>query len=455
MKKISIKIGLLFFCLIFTMEVGLFFLLHQKIAHSRIEEELSALVTRGNNHRDVLETYYNEETIHHIALMEAKSDTEVVITNNQGEVLISSIDITVQINRLMKTKKDEKPRNGLVIEKDWKTKPYIASVTPFKTDNDAGNVYMFKDTSQVKQLMRQLNRHFLLAGAATSIVTAMIILILSRIIATPLIRMKEATKKLSKGDFSIQLQYSSNDELGELAASIQLLANELNHLKTERNEFLASISHELRTPLTYIKGYADVAKREHLGRSDRVNYLHIIADEATKLTALVTELMELAQLDNNSFTIHKEWFTIHDSLHKISKTTMPSFREAGITLLFICPKNYQIFADPIRFEQILINLLENARKYSPRGTTTTVNITQEGSDIKISVQDEGKGIPAKDISYIFERFYRVEKSRSRELGGSGLGLSIVKELVDAHHWQIEVSSVVNSGSTFTIIAGGE
>lgn len=455
MRNISIKIGLLFFCLIFTMEVCLFFLLHQKIAHTRIDEELSALVTRGNNHRDVLETYYNKETIHHIALMEVKSDTEVVITNNQGEIIISSIDITNQIRRLIKAEKKEIHRNGKVIENDWKSKPYISTVTPFETGVDTGYVYMFKDTSQVKQLIKQLNRHFLIAGIAIAIVTAIIILILSRIVARPLIKMKEATKKLSKGNFSIQLENKSNDELGELSDSIQRLANELNHLKTERNEFLASISHELRTPLTYIKGYADIAKRDQLSSSDRENYLNIITDEATKLTTLVTELMDLAQLDNNTFTIHKELLPICDSLKKISKTIMPSFQQAGIKLVFICPKNYQILADPVRFEQILINLLENARKYSSSGTITTVEVKKEGSDLKISIHDEGKGIPTKDLPFIFERFYRVDKSRSRELGGTGLGLSIVKELVDAHHWEIEVSSEVHKGTNFTIIARGE
>lgn len=437
------------------MEVCLFFLLHQKIAHSRIDEELSALVTRGNNHRDVLETYYNEETIHHIALMEVKSDTEVVISSNHGEIIISSMDITKQMNTLLNLKLIDIPRNGLVIENDWKSKPYIATVTPFETGIKTGYVYMFKDTTQVKQLIKQLNKHFLIAGIATAFVTAIIILILSRVIARPLIKMKEATKKLSRGNFSIQLENKSNDELGELADSIQRLANELNHLKTERNEFLASISHELRTPLTYIKGYADVAKIDNLSPTEREHYLNIITEETKKLTTLVTELMKLAQLDNNTFTIHKEWFRLCDSLKNIAKKIVPSFHEAEVTLITNCHENIQIHADPVRFEQIIVNLLDNARKYSPSGTITTLEVEQENAIIKISIRDSGKGIPNKDLPFIFERFYRVDKSRSRDLGGTGLGLAIVKELINAHDWEIEVSSEVNKGTTMTIIARGE
>src|SRR5699024_1080166 len=189
--------------------------------------------------------------------------------------------------------------------------------------NNSGYVYMFKDTSQVRELINRLNRHFLIAGIATALVTAMIILILSRVVTRPLIKMKEATKKLSLGQFSIELENSNNDELGELARSIQTLANELNHLKMERNEFLSSIYHELRTPLTYIKGYTEVARREHLNQTDRQYYLDIISEETTKLSTLVTELMELAQLDNNNFTIQKELFSICDAMKTISKKMLP------------------------------------------------------------------------------------------------------------------------------------
>lgn len=455
MKKISIKIGLLSFCLIFTMELCLFFLLHQKIAHSRIDEQLSALVTRGNNHRDVLETYYNNETIHHIALMEAKSDTEVVITDHQGKILISSSKVTGQIQSLLNQENLPVPNNGKVIEDNWKSGFYVATVSPYETGEHKGYVYMFQNTGQLKQLMQQLNKHFLIAGAATAFVTAVIILILSRIIARPLIKMKEATKKLSHGNFSIQLENKSNDELGELAESIQLLANDLKHLKTERNEFLASISHELRTPLTYIKGYAEVAKRERLSPEERLSYLTIITEESTKLTSLVTELMQLAQLDNHTFAIKKELFHIKSSLQIIAQKVKPAFQQEKQHLEIICPDHLQICGDPVRFEQMITNLLENARKYSAQGALTTVEAKQKDKQTVITITDEGKGIPTQYLPFVFDRLYRVDKSRSRELGGMGLGLSIVKELTDAHGWRIDIASEMGQGTTFTIITKEE
>lgn len=437
------------------MEICLFFLLHQKIAHSRIQEEFSALVTRGNNHRDVLEMYYHDETIHHIALMETKSDTEVVITTKTGELIISSTNKIEKMNHLFMQEKEDVPREGIVIENRWNSEPYIATMTSFETNETSGYVYMFKETSKIRQLIYQLNKHFWIAGISTVIVTAIIILILSRIITRPLIRMKEATKKLSKGNFSIQLENSSNDELGELSNSIQRLANELSHLKTERNEFLASISHELRTPLTYIKGYADVAKRKQISQIERMNYLTIITEEATKLSMLVAQLFELAQLDNNNFTIEKESISVYDMMNKLAKKVLPAFQQSGVALKIHCPRHIHLLADPIRFEQIIMNLLDNARKYSLSGTTTIVEVTEQQSEIVITIGDSGKGIPSEDLPFIFERFYRVDKSRSRKFGGTGLGLAIVKELVEAHSWDIFVTSEINSGTTFTIMARGE
>ncbi|MGV2448082.1 UNVERIFIED_CONTAM: HAMP domain-containing histidine kinase, partial [Bacillus sp. ATCC 13368] len=122
---------------------------------------------------------------------------------------------------------------------------------------------------------------------------------------TPLIRMKRATEKLSKGDFSVNLPDMGNDELGELSRSIKILAEDLKHLKEERSEFLASISHELRTPLTYIKGYADVSRRKDIGETDRDQYLSIIFEESKKLSNMIMDLFDLAKLDKNTFVINR------------------------------------------------------------------------------------------------------------------------------------------------------
>ena len=263
--------------------------------------------------------------------------------------------------------------------------------------------------------------------------------------------MKEATSQISKGNFSVSLPHKSKDELGDLSKSIELLATDLNYLKKERSEFLASISHELRTPLTYIKGYADIVKKRNLSSDEREQYLSIIVEESDRLAKLIKELFDLAKMDQNTFVIEKEWINLNDFFTKIEQKFSPIFHENEMEFILDCQPNLMLQADSLRLQQILVNLLDNARKYSMSGATIVLRAWKQKKEIHISIVDNGKGIPEKDIPYIFHRFYRVDKSRTRSLGGSGLGLSIIKELMIAHGGEILVKSKENVGTEFQLI----
>ncbi|MGG1398780.1 ATP-binding protein [Bacillus salipaludis] len=450
--KISIKLGLWFFFCILVIEIFSMFFLHNNLVHSQVHQELGSLQARGNSHRAVLEITSDSATLHHIGLMESHTDTEVVITNTIGDILLSSSKINRSMRTILNKPIDNLPRNGRVLQSDWQKEQYIATVTSFnKGGEKAGYVYMFKNTDEVQKLISQLNKHFLLASILILIFMIITIFFLSKALTKPLISMKEATKKLSKGDFSVTLPPPSRDELGELAQSIQTLANDLNYLKQERNEFLASISHELRTPLTYIKGYADIAKRKELSETDRAQYLDIIQEESEHVSLLLNELFDLAKLDHNTFSISKEKVNISDFLQSIFNKVLPAFKSNKIKLQLACPKNLSFVLDPIRFEQVLLNLLDNSRKYSKENTTTIIKVFEENEVIQLSIKDQGIGIPEEDLPHIFDRLYRVDKSRSRSTGGYGLGLAIVKQLVEAHGGEISVESQVGHGTSFKII----
>lgn len=452
MNKISFKIGLLFFLAIFLLESISMFFLHDNIIHSRVHDELSALQTRGNNHREILEASYHDETIRHIAMMEARTDTQVILTTPAGGIHMSSNKVTDEMKTIIKTTPKKVPHNGLILEDDWKNATYIASVSPIVIDQKInGYVYMFQSTQKIKDLISGLNRHFLLAGLLSLLFMMIIIVFLTRVVTHPLIQMSEATKRISNGDFSVSLPKLGKDEIGELGESIKVLANDLEILKNERNEFLASISHELRTPLTYIKGYAEIARRGETTALDRDKYLGIIFEEAVKLSQLVKELFNLAKMDENTFSIEKEKVHLLSFFQSIMEKVSPALNENHMELILTCPSEHYEEIDPIRFEQVILNLLDNARKYSEPNTKIVVEVRPVDAKLHITVQDEGKGIPSEDLPRIFERFYRVEKSRTRALGGSGLGLSIVKQLVEAHGGTIEVFSSVDVGTTFKII----
>jgi signal transduction histidine kinase len=384
--------------------------------------------------------------------METNTDTKVVITDLKGKIILTSGPVDKSIKHILEMPIKHISRKGLILQPDWMNEKYIATVTEYNGGVEhQGYVYMFKNTNDVQKLISELNQHFILASALILFFMLITIFFLSRALTKPLISMNEATKKLSNGDFSVKLPVRSKDELGELSTSIQALANDLSYLKRERNEFLASISHELRTPLTYVKGYADIAGRPGIDETERANYLKIIKEEGERLSTLLEELFNLAKLDQNEFTISKERINLSDFLRSIYERILPAFNNKGIKLYLECAEDIFLLLDPVRFEQVITNLLDNALKYSKENTSSYISGFKKDGYVHLSIRDEGIGIPKEDVSFIFDRLYRVDKSRSRATGGFGIGLAIVKELVEAHEGKILVESEVGRGTCFTII----
>ncbi len=452
MNKISTKLAAAFTIAVFIMEGLLMLYLHDNIIDSRIQEEFQSILSRGNSHRDVLEDRYTNTTLHHIALMESKTETEVVITDENHSVIIGSKKLTDGMRELINESPDSLPREGRVIEANWKDVNYLATVTSFKNGADEGYVYMFKSASPLRNLIHKLNGHFLLAGIMSLIILACIHFLLSKMLTRPLIKMKKATEELSKGHFGVKLPKLGKDELGDLSTSIQTLANDLETIQHDRTEFLATISHELRTPLTYVLGYANVAIRDEISESERKEYLTIIKEESQTIVTLIENLFELAKIDENNFSIHREEISSSPYFHKMMSKMKPAFKSQGMNLNLSVSKEFSFHADPIRLEQIIMNLLDNSLKYSKPGSTTTVIARQHiPGKLSLTIKDQGIGIPPDELSQVFNRLYRVEKSRSREFGGSGLGLTIVKELVEAHGGEISIESEPNKGTSINII----
>ncbi|MCZ0704159.1 signal transduction histidine kinase [Natronobacillus azotifigens] len=452
MKKISFKLGISFLLVILILEMLLFFFLYIFIARERIENETDNLLGRGMNHRDVLEKNFTPNTIEHVALMEAEGDTKVIITDDQFDIIGASHDFNENMEILIDIGKSmDFTHHGTLVEERWNTERYLATISPIEIDGTyEGYVFMFADTNPIRTMIRNITLLFLVIGGIAIIISIIAIFFLSQFITQPLIKMKEATKNITRQGNAVTLDIHRDDELGELAREIYTLSEELEHLKNERTEFLSSVSHELRTPLTYLKGYADILNRPNLSVEDREKFASIIQEEATQLTEMVKELFLLAKMDKNQFSISKEEIPLCDFLKEIVSKLTPAFMEKNISLQLICAKDIYVNIDPIRFRQVINNLLDNARKYSSESTSVEVVVHEQKYGVSIDVRDQGEGIPEKDLPYIWERLYRVDKSRSRALGGTGLGLAIVKEIVELHGGTVEVKSVLGEGTTFTI-----
>ena len=457
LNKLSLKIGLLFFILI--IETFLYFILYTNLANERIEEVMDNLLARGNTHGAILQDNFNQSTIEHVAIMESESDFAVVITDASGNVIIESDPIDEDmLEVILHTDSEQIPSEGKVIEERWTEKKYIATDSPITINEEhQGHVFMFAKTDNIKRIVDHLSDQFLISGLVTIILTIITIFILSRLITKPLIEMTKATGQLSKGKHKVELHTDRSDELGELANSITTLSNDLEHMKKERNEFLASISHELRTPLTYIKGYTDIISRDDITNEEKNEYIEIIREETEQLAVLVKKLFELAKMDQNMFIIDKKKVNFERLIYTITERIRPAIEEKNIILSVSCPDRIIANVDPDRIQQVLLNIMDNAKKHTPKGKRISLEVFENKQSIITVISDEGEGIPEENLPYIFERLYRVEKSRSRLSGGTGLGLAIAKEIVESHSGAIEVSSKLGVGTTvvITLPRGGD
>ncbi len=233
----------------------------------------------------------------------------------------------------------------------------------------------------------------------------------------------------------------------------------LKQLEKVRQDFVANVSHELRTPLTTIKGYAETLMEGALKEDQVLQFVQVIKRHTDRLTKIVEDLLMLSRIETKEFQLKLEIISVREFIDDVVEFVKEPAEKKKIFLSRDeIASSLAVQADRNHLEQILINLLDNAIKYTPEGGRVTVSAVEKDlKDIQFSIEDNGIGIPKEDLSRIFERFYRVDKGRSNELGGTGLGLSIVKHLVQAHGGRVWAESQMGKGSTFyfTLPKGGE
>lgn len=290
---------------------------------------------------------------------------------------------------------------------------------------------------------------FLLWGCLLAVgITVAITFFLSRRILAPVKDLTLASRRLGQGDLSQRVQLKDKGEVGELAEAFNSMASELEHAEQLRRNLVADVAHELRTPLSNIRGYLE-AIQDSIIKPD-ASTIRSLAEEAMLLSRLVDDLQELTLAESDELKLVYQAEDIAELIKQAVTPWHPSLAAKEISLSIDLPdKLPPVNIDWQRISQVLHNLLENAVGHTGRGGNITVSATRQGDWVEVSVSDTGEGIPAEDFPHIFERFYRVDKSRARATGGSGLGLTIAKRLVEAHGGKIEAQSEPTKGSRFS------
>ncbi len=290
---------------------------------------------------------------------------------------------------------------------------------------------------------------FLLWGGLMAVAFALLItFLLSRRILAPIKTLTQTTRQLGKGDFSQRVKFKDKGEVGELAQAFNSMASDLERAEQLRRNMVADVAHELRTPLSNLKGYLE-AVRDGVIKPD-ANAIRSLDEEASLLSRLVDDLQELSLAESGELKLDCRAADIAELISQTAGSMQPQMSSKGISLSIDVPdKLPAVHIDSHRIGEVLRNLMENALVHTSKAGTITVTARVQGEWLEVSVTDTGEGIPAEDLSNIFERFYRVDKSRARTTGGSGLGLTIAKRLIEAHGGQIGVASQIGQGTQFT------
>ena len=304
------------------------------------------------------------------------------------------------------------------------------------------------DDPQREAFLAGINRALLLAAGVAGLAAVLLTVGLSRHILKPVETLTTAARRMEKGDLTQRVEVQSEDELGELARAFNAMADGLARLEELRRNMVSDVAHELRTPLSNIRGYLEALQDGVVKPKPEI--IDSLYEEAMLLSRLVDDLRELALAEAGQLRLERRPVASADLVNRALEAACAQASAKNIALQADLPADLPLVnVDPQRIGQVLGNLLSNALTHTPSGGAVVVAAQAKESKVEVRVSDTGEGISPDQLPYIFERFYRADKSRSRATGGTGLGLSIAKQLVEAHGGRISVESQVGQGATFT------
>ncbi|MCB8816162.1 HAMP domain-containing sensor histidine kinase [Desulfosporosinus shakirovi] len=268
-----------------------------------------------------------------------------------------------------------------------------------------------------------------------------------RKISDPIIWISNATKEVAKGDFSIKMDYRSNDEIGVLTQNFNLMTTELGNMEYLRKDFISSVSHEIKTPIASIQGFAEMLQDKELSEENFQAYTNIIIDETKRLSHLSSNMLRLSKLDHQFIPESTKQFSLDEQIRRTIVLLEEKWSKKNLELDIDLEKIVYT-GDEALIQQIWLNLIENAIKFSAESGTVFIQARKISNKVIAEIKDQGIGISKIDQGRIFEKFFQADESHSKE--GSGLGLAIVKKIVEIYDGEIDFTSEIGQGTTFVV-----
>ena len=318
----------------------------------------------------------------------------------------------------------------------------ITAVNVTGESTPIGVVFTAFDARDLAVFRSDVLRMFLFAAIAAFFISLCAVGLFSYNMVKPLRHMASAARSFGAGDFTKRVPVSGNDEIGELAVAFNNMADSLSASEGMRRSFIANVSHELKTPMTTIAGFIDGILDGTIPPEKQKHYLRIVSDEVKRLSRLVQSMLALSRIDSGALKLNKQRFDLTNTVLSTLLTFEQKIEARRIEVQGLEEaESLYIDGDPDMIHQVVYNLIENAVKFTNQGGAITISIADAPSKATVRIRNTGQGIPADEIGYIFDRFYKTDKSRSQDKNGMGLGLYIVKTILKQHGGDITVSSV--------------
>lgn len=455
MKKLGTKIWLLI--LTFLAVTVLFMVIFTEFLYEQlyVEDTKSMMIEVGGK----LQTLYkggkvSDELVAEVERYNTYSNIHVFAVRNPRE-LSACVPFEIDYDTLIGSEERQHLLAGKSVTKIGYEQRFerevISVILPFTDQNRLeGILYIYYPLAKMSELAREEVILLITGACMFLLVVAFFVYQGMKRLLQPLRDLQQAAEQMATGDYQVRVDVTSQDEIGTLSSAFNQMASSIQQEDEAQKTFLATVSHELRTPISYVKGYSETIQNGTMDKKEREAAIQLIAREAGRMERLTNELMQLARKQPVVNEAELEPIIVAETIRDVAYLLTKQAQQKDITLAFQLDEELIVMAHEEKVKQIFINVLENAIRYSKHADKVQIEAIAYDKQAIVTITDEGIGIGQEDLPHITERFYRVNKARSRMDGGSGLGLSIVEQFVQQYGGTLVITSTIEKGTSVKI-----
>lgn len=459
------SVVLIILMLIWLFQVGFlneFYVNERKNILLKEGKKLSSFFAENDNYNNI-----SQELLDEIEAWESSYHARILVTDNEGKLIFYNTPkqflknsrippdrykkSILEIYNDLEVVSNVSQGKTFALQKEYskpKKKSIIVGIPIIKNEEMIGTVLITSPLAPIEETISILKKQLSIITFVSLIIGSILALLFAKHFTKPILKITETSRKIAKGDFNANVHLNLKDEIGTLGDTINNMAKQLGQIEKFRREFIANTSHELKTPISLIRAYSELAKDEVIENNvTNTEYLQVIIDESNRLNNMVEDILYLSKMESGYYKLDFQDFSLTETIRSVIDKLSFFASKKNIQLNFEFNKE-QIFAygDKQKIHQVLYNVINNAINHSFENDQVTIRIITIKDIIRVEIIDNGIGIPREDLPYIWDRFYKVDKSRKRDDSGTGLGMAIVKNILEAHNYTYGIESETNKGT---------